>query len=130
MTGKRFARALNESMTEPQDPNDRGCFYLESRKFPGVAFMFQDGRLRRIDIRSDKVATSDGIRVGTTISDVKGRYGSRIVDEPHHYSGPEGRYLTLNLNSKMAIRFETADGRIDNFYLGNKAQVQYVEGCL
>lgn len=130
MSVSQFGRALHESMSEPQDPEDRGCFYLKSKRFADVFFMFEDGKLRRIDVRTDKIATQDGIRVGATVDQVKRRYGSRLSDEPHHYSGPEDRYLTLTLSPDIAARFETSDKKIDNFYVGYKAQVQYVEGCL
>lgn len=130
MTVSQFSRALREPMSEPQDPEDRGCFYLESKRFADVSFMFEDGKLRRIDVRTDKITTQDGVRVGATVAQVKRRYGARLSDEPHHYSGPEDRYLTLAMNPDIAVRFETSDAKIDNFYVGYKAQVQYVEGCL
>ena len=129
MTVAQFSNALHERKSVPKDPEDRGCFYLESDKFPGVAFMFENEKLRRIDVRTNKVPTQDGIRVGTRVDQLKQRYGTRMTDEPHHYSGPEDRYLTLNLSPTMAVRFETNAGNIDNFYVGYKTQVQYVEGC-
>jgi hypothetical protein len=130
MTVVQFSHSVREAMSEPKNPEDRGCFYLESKRFTGVSFMFEDGKLRRIDVRTDKISTQDGIGVGTTVADVKRRYGVRLSDEPHHYSGPEDRYLTLALGPDIAVRFETSDAKVDNFYVGNKAQVQYVEGCL
>jgi hypothetical protein len=58
-----FGAALDERFTEPQALEDRACFYLEAKKFPGVAFMFANGLLRGIDVRTLDVVTSDGIRV-------------------------------------------------------------------
>lgn len=91
--------------------------------------MFEQGRLRRIDISTQRVSTVNGVGVGSPISRVKAKYGSRVKDEPHHYSGPEDRYLTVALSPTIAIRFETSAGRVSNFYVGEKQQVQYVEGC-
>ncbi|RQO54466.1 hypothetical protein DBR47_22740 [Paucibacter sp. KBW04] len=130
MTVAQFSHSVGEALSEPQNPEDSGCFYLESKRFNGVSFMFEDGKLRRIDVRTDKISTQDGIRIGTTVAAVKRRYGRRLSDEPHHYSGPEDRYLTVALAGDIAVRFETRDAKVDNFYIGNKAQVQYVEGCL
>lgn len=130
MTVAQFSHSVREAMSEPQNPEDRGCFYLESKRFKGVSFMFEDGKLRRIDVRTDKISTQDGIRIGTTVAAVKRRYGVRLSDEPHHYSGPEDRYLTLSLEGDIAVRFEASDAKVENFYVGKKAQVQYVEGCL
>lgn len=130
MTVVQFNNALHEQKSVPKDQERQGCFYLASDKYPGIAFMFENEKLRRIDIRTDKFSTQDGIRVGTRADLVKQHYGKRITDEPHHYTGPEDRYLTLNLNPAIAVRFETNAGKIDNFYVGFKAQVEYVEGCL
>jgi hypothetical protein len=130
MTVSQFSRAVGEALSEPQEPDEQGCFYLEAKRYPGVAFMFEDHRLRRIDVHSSRVTTSDGVTVGTSVTQIKRRYGRRLLDEPHHYSGPEDRYLTLSLGSTFAVRFETSGDRVDNYYLGYKAQVQYVEGCL
>lgn len=129
MTVSQFSRALREPMFEPKNPEDRGCFYLDSKRFADVSFMFEDGKLRRIDVRTHKI-TMDGVRVGTAVAQVKGRYGARLSDAPHHYSGPGDRYLTLAMNADIAVRFETSNDKIDNFYVGYTAQVQYVEGCL
>ena len=70
------------------------------------------------------------MHVGSLVTEVKQRFGRRLVDEPHHYSGPEDRYLTLALTPEVAVRFETSGTKVDNFYVGYKPQVQYVEGCL
>lgn len=130
MTVVQFSRSVREVMSEPKDPDDRGCFYLESKLFEGVSFMFEDGKLRRIDVRTGTISTQDGIHVGTTVAQLKRRYGARLSDEPDHYSGPEDRYLTFALSPDIAVRFETHHAKVDNFYVGYKAQVQYVEGCL
>ena len=112
-----------------QSADDQNCFSLESTKQPGVSFMFEQGHLRRIDISTERIATLEGVSIGSPISRVKARYGSRVKDEPHHYSGPEDRYLTVPLSPTTAVRFETSAGRVSHFYVGEKQQVQYVEGC-
>lgn len=130
MTVSQFSAALHEEVSEPHEPEDRGCFYLESRRYPGVGFMFEDGKMRRIDVYRGKIATQDGVRIGASVHDVKRRYGAKLSDEPHHYTGPDGRYLTLAISQTIAVRFETEGAKIDNFYVGFKSQVSYVEGCL
>uniref|UniRef100_UPI001E2BB78C hypothetical protein n=1 Tax=Pelomonas sp. KK5 TaxID=1855730 RepID=UPI001E2BB78C len=97
MTVAQYGNALHESVSEPSDPEDRGCFFLRSKRFPDTYFMFEDGLLRRIDVHSRKIVTQDGVRVGTPVIQVKRRYGSKLADEPHHYSGPDDRYLTLSI---------------------------------
>ena len=129
MTPAQLSRATGEPLPALQASEDQNCFYLDSTRQPGVSFMFEQGRLRRIDISTQRVATVKGVGVGSPISRVKAKYGSRIKDEPHHCSGPEDRYFTVALSSTIAIRFETSAGRVSNFYVGEKQQVQYVEGC-
>ena len=130
MTLTQLNLALGETFKVPSGPDDKNCFYIEPKTLDGVSLMIEQGRLRRIDVRATTVTTGDGVGVGTPVSNLKSRYGSRLRDEQHHYGGPEDRYLTLELNSTLAIRFETSEGKVDNWYAGYKKQVQYVEGCL
>ena len=130
MTVGELRRALREPLPVPNDPQHRACFYLESKRYPGVSLMMEGGRLRRIDISREEIKTQDRVGVGTPVSEVKRRYGPRLKDKQHHYGGPEDRYLTLSLSSAVDVRFETSNAKVDNFYVGYKAQVQYVEGCL
>lgn len=130
MTLSQLSRVLGEELQAPADPEDRGCFYVDTKRFPEVWFMIEGGRLQRIDVRSTAVATSQGIRVGDSVEKVKRVYGPRLTDEPHHYSGPEDRYLTVKLNAKVGVRFETTGPIIGNFYVGGLSQIEYVEGCL
>lgn len=129
MTPDQFVQATGEALPASEVLEDQSCFYVESKKKPGVSFMFERGRLRRIDISTTRVPTSRGVRVGSTISRLRAKYGASVQDEPHHYSGPEERYLTVLLSPTTAVRFETSAGRVSNFYVGEKQQVQYVEGC-
>jgi hypothetical protein len=130
MSIAQLANQLGEPLTEPSDPEERSCWYVESAKHPDVRFMIEDGRLRRIDVQSTRVAALGAIHVGDSEQAVKRRFGTSIVQTPHHYGGPKDHYLTVRLNRSTAIRFETTDGKVDLFYLGGLEQVQYVEGCL
>jgi hypothetical protein len=129
MSVAQLASQLGEPINEPSDPKERSCWYVESSKHPDVQFMVKDGRLRRIDVQSTRVAALGAIRVGDSEQTVKRRFGTRVVQAPHHYGGPKDHYLTVRLNSSTAIRFETTDGKVDLFYLGGLEQVQLVEGC-
>jgi hypothetical protein len=130
MTLQQFNRVAGAQAQVPTETDEQTCFYAEATRWPGVSFMFENRRLRRIDVRAEYLGTARGIHVGSTISQVKLAYGPGVVDEPHHYSGPEDRYLTVQLSRSIAVRFETSDNRVDNFYIGDRQQVQYVEGCL
>jgi hypothetical protein len=132
MTLEQLNRAFGERFTTPseEDVYTKSCFYVTPNTLPGTRMMIEDGRLTRIDITSRRYTTSDGLGIGADRLTMKSRYGSRLTDEPHYYEGPEGRYLTLDLNKSISVRFEIWDERVNHWYVGRKQSVQYVEGCL
>jgi hypothetical protein len=104
-----------------------GCDQLALPGHPGVALMFIDGTLTRIDLFRPGVRTTRGIAPGDRVARVMQAYPG-LGTEPNKYDENE-RYLT-GRSGGGAIRFETKQGRIDKVYAGRWAQVQYVEGCL
>jgi hypothetical protein len=104
-----------------------GCDQLPLPGRPGVALMFVDGVLARIDLFRPGVRTTRGVQPGDRIAQAMRAYPG-LSAEPNKYDDAE-RYLTGHTGDS-AIRFETNKGRIDKVYAGRWAQVQYVEGCL
>jgi hypothetical protein len=130
MTLSQLDVALRERFAMPEDKRDQGCFYVHPAKHSHVAFMIEDGRLVRIDIDAPGIPTTEGIQVGDSESKAQRIYGRRAKIEPQQYIG-EGRYLTVRSNDgRYGIRFEIAKGKIQDFYAGRFAAIQYVEGCL
>jgi hypothetical protein len=123
--------ALHEKFLMPQDDKDEAaCFYLNSSKHPGIAFMIQEGHVTRIDVDRPGVSTAEGIKIGDSESRAMQVYGNKLKVEPHHYTAPEGHYLTLlSGNERYGIRFETDKGKIVRFYAGQRQAITYVEGC-
>ena len=72
---------------------------------------------------------------GGTARDAQARvlalYRGRVRDEPHHYEGPEGRYLIVELpgDTRHRIVFETDGRRVTSYRAGRRPAVDYVEGC-
>jgi hypothetical protein len=104
-----------------------GCDQLALPGHPGVALMFIDGELTRIDLFRPGVRTTRGIQPGDRVERAMQAYPG-LRAEPNKYDENE-RYLTER-SGDGAIRFETKQGRIDKIYAGRWAQVQYVEACL
>jgi hypothetical protein len=104
-----------------------GCDQLALPGHPGVALMFVDGTLARIDLFRRGPRTTRGIQPGDRVKRAMQVYPG-LRAEPNKYDDAE-RYLTEHTGDG-AIRFETKQGRIDKVYAGRWAQVQYVEGCL
>jgi|SRR5579859_2678165 len=121
---------LHENFSMPEDKDEQTCFYVEHAKHPGVAFMIQEGHVTRVDVDGSGVATALGIKIGDSESQAMKVYGNKLKVEPHHYTAPEGHYLTvLSGNERYGIRFETDEGKIVRFYSGQLQAIGLVEGC-
>jgi hypothetical protein len=104
-----------------------GCDQLALPGHPGVALMFVDDELTRIDLFRPGPRTTRGIQPGDRVARAMHAYPG-LSAEPNKYDEDE-RYLT-GRSGNGAIRFETKKGRIDKVYAGRWPQVQYIEGCL
>ena len=105
-----------------------GCDQLPLPGHPGVALMFVDNALRRIDLFRPGPRTTRGIQPGDPVERALRTYPG-LAGAPRAYEEDDERFLTARSGAN-AIRFETEKGRIQNIYAGRWAQVQYVEGCL
>jgi hypothetical protein len=130
MTLTDLNKVLGEKHSMPKNKEDQGCFYVRSVEHPHVAFMIEDGRLVRVDVDGPGIPTAEGIQIGDSEEHARQVYGGRARVEAHHYI-PGGHYLTVrSKDGRYGIRFETEKGKIQRFYAGRFAAVQYVEGCL
>jgi len=103
------------------------CDQLPLPGHKGVALMFVDGVLARIDLFQPGPRTMRGIQPGDRVEQAMRAYPG-LRASPRAYAEDE-RYLTERSGAN-AMRFETEKGRIENVYAGRWAQVQYMEGCL
>jgi len=98
---------------------------------PGISITAVNGRVARIDVENDSVATDKGVRVGDTEEKVKKLYGSGVVVEPHKYI--DGHYLEVRSGSDSAtakgLVFETDGKKVTTFRAGYWEPVRWVEGC-
>lgn len=129
MTLPQLNVALHEKFALPEEKGDQGCFYVHPSRHSHIAFMIEDGRLARVDIDAPGIPTAEGIQVGDSELQARQIYGTRLRIEPQKYTD-EGHYLTVHSsNGQYGVRFETEKGKIQRFYAGRFAAVQYVEGC-
>ena len=103
------------------------CDQLPLPGHPGVALMFVDDTLARIDLFRPGPRTTRGVQPGDRVAQAMHTY-PELRAEPRAYEEDE-RFLTERSGAN-AIRFETEKGRIEKVYAGRWAQVQYIEGCL
>jgi hypothetical protein len=116
---------------QPTPPGLRaspGCDQLPLPGHTGVALMFIDGVLHRIDVVKPGIRTTAGVAVGDPAAQVARAYAG-VVQAPNAYDERES-YLTAGPGHRRAIRFETDKGRVGAMIGGDWDQVQYIEGCL
>ena len=110
-----------------RETGEPACNYLTFKRYPNVTFMVENGFITRADVGKD-VPNAFGIKIGTSLADVKKRFPNVIV-EPHQYD-PKGHYLILkNADRKKAIVMEEGDGKVTDVRGGLIPSAQYVEGC-
>jgi len=75
MTLAQLNATLKEDFTIPTDEDEQACFYAETARHPGIAFMIEHGRVTRVDVRERGLATVAGVRVGDPEALVMKVYG-------------------------------------------------------
>ena len=116
----------------PETPD--ACHYLMPAATPGAgyatAFMFEGGRLVRIDVPTADVPAPGGLAVGMTADDVLAAYPG-AEEQPHKYVDG-GKYLVVTPadGGDARLVFEVdPQGIITEWRIGLAPQVHYVEGC-
>ncbi|MCX7174460.1 MAG: hypothetical protein NT159_11185 [Proteobacteria bacterium] len=103
---------------------------LETR--PGIALMFFDDILQRVDVYKKNGQaggrTERGVNIGDPISRVLDVYRNVIMDH-REYVEEEYSLTVRSANGKRAIRFLTYEGKIEIFYGGEFGAVNLMEGC-
>jgi len=109
------------------------CDQLPVVDHPGVALMFVDDVLERIDVFQPGVASGAGVTVGAPVSAVAAAYPD-LAREANAYDDRE-QYLTVLApartgSASLAMRFETHQGLVGLMTAGHLKAVRYIEGCL
>jgi hypothetical protein len=131
MTPQEASKTLGTILKGDIDAK-RSCYYVESATLEGISFMVTDGQISRIDVYSEKIPMDSGAKIGHTIKEIMAIYPGRTKVDPHLYTGPEGKYLTVTSMDRVhGIRFETSSmtGRVDRYYVGKFPEIQFPEGC-
>lgn len=121
-----------DMQAEPVD-DPAACHYLFPLPRPpagfGTAFMFENGKLVRIDVDSVHVAAPGGGKVGMTADAVRALYPGRIEVRPHKYV-EGGQYLrVVDPGSAGVLVFNAGGDTVDSWRVGIAPPVDYVEGC-
>lgn len=120
------------------------CWYTQrvDRVDPLVSYMIWNGKIVRIDIDESELGSAErsvpsissdkGISIGSTESDIKRAYGSRVIVSPHPYgNGDENShyFLVASRDKQHGLLFETLDSRVNTFRNGLLEAIKLIEGC-
>ena len=109
------------------------CGYVKPVGGPsGVSFMTTNGVIARTDVRTRRVSTAEGVRVGHSERRVYRVYGRRVRRSRHVYV-PKGHYLKI-IPARASERgrrivFETNGRRVTSIRAGRLPEAYYIEGC-
>jgi hypothetical protein len=107
------------------------CFYFRPSMLSGLSFMFENGTLRRAEISTPAIRTTDGFAVGDPASKIMAFYGQRASQSPDKYD-PKAQTIAVlpkdTLDAKYRMTFNIKDSAVQSIFAGVLPQVQYVEG--
>jgi hypothetical protein len=107
------------------------CDYVKPKSGPeGVGFLFENGVLAVVDVKSGNVKTVEGARIGDTEDQIKSLYPGQVTTRPAKYvAGGHRLIVTPKTGGKNRIVFETDGVKVTQFSSGSEPAVEYVEGC-
>lgn len=111
---------------------DGACQQLTFGQDNRLVFLATDGVIGRVEVADgSNVRTDRGIGIGSTEAEVLRAYDGEITSERHPYD-EDGRYLTYKPKQpgNRQMIFETADGRVITFRVGDDKTTPWIEGCL
>jgi hypothetical protein len=115
----------------PVDPSLRAssdCYHVSPDNQPGMALMFQNEHLVRIDLTKPLFRTSSGIGIGDDFIALKLRYHEAVLKQTD--VATEGKSVTIASPDKhYAFRFYFDESRIDSISAGQADAVALDEGC-
>jgi hypothetical protein len=131
MTPEQANSAVDGSLTLPKGLTTDACDYAVPRGLEGLAFMIEQGKVVRVEVRRPGIHTDQGASIGDSEARIYRLYSGHVRTSPHKYTA--GHYLTVTPADTVAhpyrLIFETDGAVVKNFRGGVLPQVEYVEGC-
>ncbi|PZR60888.1 MAG: hypothetical protein DLM53_11085 [Candidatus Eremiobacter antarcticus] len=123
-TGTRF------TLSKPSTGST--CFMLYPRTPAGLAFMVENGSIRRAEVTGKTIASVDGFRVGDSGATLLRFYGQRARLSPNKYD-PKVEMAVIepksSADAKYRMTYSLKNGAVQTIVAGLLPQVAYVEGC-
>ncbi len=106
-----------------------GCQQTHRAGQPDIVYLFENGKLQRIDVRTPGVMADGGGHVGMQIDEIRTLYAGKLTEQPHKYVHG-GFYLKVVDKNGSGLIFETdANGIVTAFRAGVAPALDQVEGC-
>ena len=116
---------------EAPDTDGKACYIAQRAGQPEIAYMFVDGKLARIDVRTPGVLADGGGRVGMQADEIRTLYAGHLSEQPDKYD-PDARLLKVGGDKPGVggIIFEVdGKGVVIRYRAGLPPALDYVEGC-
>lgn len=126
MTRGEAEKAMGSAFDAPAR-ND--CQQVRRSGQPDVSYLFDGGKLQRIDVKTPHVIANGGGHVGMQADEIRTLYAGKIAESPSKYV-KGGLYLKAVDESGNGVVFETdANGAVTSFRAGLAPALDLVEGC-
>jgi hypothetical protein len=106
---------------EDQGPGTPACTVASVAGQTGRTYVVVNGRVERIDVTSEQVATRSGARIGTTEEQLRSLFGDQL-DEEDRTDGRAGSLLVFvprdATDAQFRIVFETDGSRVTGMRAG------------
>lgn len=135
MTEAAAERALGEKLGLSGDASGdaEACEEGEVPGKPGVYVLTEHHRVMRIvlDAKAEGIGTAEGVRIGTTESQLRKIFGKRAVFKPRPYEEDVrgAQEVIVKVSAHRAFVFETENYKVQEIRAGDIRAVQYMEGC-
>ena len=119
-------------------PDAYSCSYFKPQVEPqGISFIVTKGRIARVDISNERMATIRGAKIGDTEDRIISLYPEQIQVTKHPFPlrpNENRKHLTFvpkdASDKNYRIIFETGNNRVYHLRSGKLPEVGYIEGCL
>ena len=105
------------------------CDYNAVADLPGVAFLFIDDKLARIDVDSPRIPAMQGIHIGDS-ADAIGRKFPRARREPLDFVEGGFALVLEQTTGANAVSLQFEGNKLTHLLAGDKRAIRYAEGCL
>ena len=127
------AQAAAGTALVTEGPKNNACFLASPQEgAAGIAFLFSDGTVERVDIAAPPIATRSGAKVGSTEAQITQLYGDQIEVQPRA-DGQPGNALVFvprdEADKDFRLVFTTDGTTVTSYRAGRVPQVLAATGC-